>query len=116
LDFGWRSNLASLVDVTSIEAKPEPRKVWPERWKAQEMAAVSGGFMSNCVQTFDAGGSKTEKEKQALLSLARTWSHVALQSDPAGIVNYSPPTRSGLLVLIPTSERGGTYSAPADCV
>ena len=35
--------------------------------------------------------AKTEKEKRALLELARTWSQAALESDSTVMVNVSPP-------------------------
>ena len=35
--------------------------------------------------------SKTEKERQALIELARRWTQAALQSESAGVVNGSPP-------------------------
>ena len=35
--------------------------------------------------------STTEKEKQALIELARRWTQAALQSESAGVVNRSPP-------------------------
>jgi hypothetical protein len=35
--------------------------------------------------------SNTEKEKQALIELARRWTQAALQSESAGVVNGSPP-------------------------
>jgi hypothetical protein len=35
--------------------------------------------------------SNTEKEKQALIELARRWTQAALQGESAGVVNGSPP-------------------------
>ena len=35
--------------------------------------------------------AKTEKEKRALLELARTWSQAVLESDGTVMVNISPP-------------------------
>jgi hypothetical protein len=35
--------------------------------------------------------SKTEKEKRALLELARTWSQAALESGSTVVVNGGPP-------------------------
>ncbi len=35
--------------------------------------------------------SDTEKEKQALIELARRWTQAALQSESAGVVDGSPP-------------------------
>jgi hypothetical protein len=35
--------------------------------------------------------AKTEKEKRALLELARTWLQAALESDSTVMVNVSPP-------------------------
>ena len=35
--------------------------------------------------------AKTEKEKRALLELARTWSQAVLESDSTVMVNVSPP-------------------------
>jgi hypothetical protein len=41
-----------------------------------------------------AGQSKTEKEKQALIELARTWTQAALQSEGTVVVNYRQSTGS----------------------
>ena len=40
--------------------------------------------------------SKTEKEKQALIELARTWTQAALQSKSTMVVNHSPPEHKAL--------------------
>jgi hypothetical protein len=40
--------------------------------------------------------SKTEKNKQALIELARTWTQGALQSESTMVVHHSPPEHNAL--------------------
>jgi hypothetical protein len=40
--------------------------------------------------------SKNEKEKQALIELARTWTQAACQSESTVVVNYSAPEHRAL--------------------
>jgi hypothetical protein len=40
--------------------------------------------------------SKTEKNKQALIELARTWTQAAVQSDSTVVVNDNAPERRAL--------------------
>jgi hypothetical protein len=41
--------------------------------------------------------SKNEKEKQALIELARTWTQAACQSESAVVINYRSARAQGLV-------------------